>query len=376
MKKYLLLPLLALLFINVSAQETDEPPSVNELIKKGIELYDAKDYKQAVASFEEALKLEPSSMIAKYELALTYLALKDYDNATKFSTNVINSKEKKLLTAAYGVKSEALAQTGKTDEAIKLLEKGIKEVGNDYYLHFNLALNYYNMDDMDKTIFHTEHALNLDKFQSGPYLLSAYALSNKEEWVQSILSFQFFLLNEPSTPRSKVAFEEMLQAMHVKETTEEPAERSFIQKQLERHSNKETSPVKVKKTPPLDSIQGINRALVYNAIESTLDSLEVTINNQNSISTDTLNCVQYQSFREVTRSIFTVLSEENDGTKKGLVWSYQVPVITRILESPYFDTYCRYISVAYFPESLKWWEENPEWGDKFARWLEKGDEDE
>ena len=375
MKKYLLLPLLAFMFFNVYAQETDEPLSVKELIKKGIELYDAKEYKQAVASFEEALELEPSSMIATYELALAYLALKDYDNATKFSTKVIDSDEKNLLTAAYGVKSEALSEIGKTDEAIALLENGIREVGNDYYLHFNLALNYYNIEDMDKTIIHAEHALNLDKFQSGPYLLSAYALSNQEEWVQSILSFQFFLLNEPSTPRSKVAFEEMLQAMQVKETTQEPVERSFIQKQLERHSNRTPIPEKAKKTPPLDSIQGINRALIYNAIESTLDSLEVTIN-KDSIATDSLNCVQYQSFKEVTRSIFTVLSEENDGTKKGLVWSYQVPVITRILESPYFDTYCRYISVSYFPESLKWWEENPEWGDKFARWLEKGDEDE
>ena len=84
----------------------------------------------------------------------------------------------------------------------------------------------------------------------------------------------------------------------------------------------------------------------------------------------------YHSFKEVTRAIFTVLSEEKDGSQHGLFWCYQVPVITKILESSHFDTYCRYISVAYFPESLKWWENNQETAEKFARWLEIGDEDE
>lgn len=374
MKKYLLLPILAVLFFNASAQEAVDSLSVKELIKKGIELYDTKDYEQAVETFREALDKEPNSMTATYELALSYLALKDYENATKFSTDVINSDEKNLQAAGYGVKSEALAETGKVDEAIALLEDGLREIGSDYYLYFNLALNYYNKGDLDKTILHAENALNLDKFQGGPYLLSAYALSNKEAWVQSILSFQFFLLSEPSTRRSKVAFEEMLQTMHVKETPEEPTERSFIQKQLERHSNKSDAPKKREKTPPLDTIQGVNRSLVYNAIENTLDSLEITIN-KDSIAADSTNSVLYHSFKEVTRTIFTVLTEENDGTTNGLFWRYQVPVITRILESSYFETYCRYISVAYFPESLIWWEENQELAEKFARWLEKGDED-
>jgi hypothetical protein len=32
--------------------------------------------------------------------------------------------------------------------------------------------------------------------------------------------------------------------------------------------------------------------------------------------------------------------------------------------------------VAYFPESLEWWENNQESAAKFVRWFEKGDEDE
>lgn len=375
MKKYIIILLLATTTLHLFAQEADENQSVDELIKIGIEQYDAKEYKQSIETFQKALEVEPNSMITTYELALSYLAIKDYENASKFSTIVIDSDEEKLLKGAYGVKSEALAETGKVDDAIMLLINALRLIGDDYYLHFNLALNYYNKGDLDNTLLHAEKALNLDKFQSGPFLLSAYALSDKEMWVQSILSFQFFLLNEPSTHRTKVAFEEMLQAMHVKETTEEPLERSFIQKQLQRHSNKKDTVVNRKNTPRLDHLDGVDRNLVYSAIESTLDSLEVTIDKA-AIEADSTNTVLYHSFKEVTRAIFTVLSEENDGSQRGLFWCYQVPVITRILESAHFDTYCRYISVAYFPESLKWWEDNQETAEKFARWLEIGDEDE
>lgn len=375
MKKQFITLLLTILFLHVSAQVADSTQNVQDLIKKGVELYDAKEYRQAIETYKEALEIDPNSMIATYELALSYLAIKDYDNASKFSTEVINSKEEKLLTRAYGVKGEALAETGKVDEAIVLLESALREIGSDYYLHFNLALNYFNKSDWDKTLLHAENALNLDKFQSGPYLLSAYALSNKKIWVQSILAFQFFLLNEPGTYRSKIAFEEMLQVMHIKQTTEEPAERSFIQKQLERHANNKDVTENTKTPPPLDTFQGINRKLVYTAIENTLDSLKVSTE-IDSIAGDSTKNVDYKSFKEVTRTIFSVLSEENDGTNNGLIWNYQIPVISMILESPYFETYCRYISAAYFPESLKWWEENQELAEKFARWLEKGDEDE
>ena len=180
MKKQFITLLLTILFLHVSAQVADSTQNVQDLIKKGVELYDAKEYRQAIETYKEALEIDPNSMIATYELALSYLAIKDYDNASKFSTEVINSKEEKLLTRAYGVKGEALAETGKVDEAIVLLESALREIGSDYYLHFNLALNYFNKSDWDKTLLHAENALNLDKFQSGPYRLSAYALSNKK----------------------------------------------------------------------------------------------------------------------------------------------------------------------------------------------------
>lgn len=387
MKKYVLFILVLFLFTgnSIFAQETSteetstEPLNVQELIEKGIQHHDAREYEQAIENYEEALKIDPESMIATYEMSLSYLALRDYKNASKYSTKVIESKDKDLLINAYGVKSESLAETGKVDDAIKLLENALLRSGNDYYLHFNLALNYFKKGDLDKTIHHVDNALNLNKSQSGAYLLSAYALNDKQIWVRSILSFQIFLLMEPDSHRSKNAFEEMLQVMQVTEPAEKPVERSFIQRQLQRQTNQNDSSASEKAIPPLNMIHGIDRELVYNAIEDTKDSLDVLFSDTiytNALQRDSLETEEYIKFKEVTRTIFTVLSNENDGSKTGSIWGFHVPIITKILESEYFDTYCRYISVAYFPESLKWWENNQESAAKFVRWFEKGDESE
>ena len=258
MKKYLTPLILTILFFNILILRADNTETIEKLIKKGIELYDNKEFEASINAFEEALKIDPNSMIANYELALSYLALNDYENAIKYSTNIINSEDKKILVGAYGIKSEALAETGRIDEAISLLVEALSEIGSNYYLHFNLALNYFN-----NTIHHAERALLLDKFQSGPYLLSAYALSDKSMWIQSILAFQFFLTQEPNTLRSKVAFEEMLQTMQLKKETKKPVQRSFIQRQLERHYNTEED--SIQHTPlPLDTLNGIDRGLRYN----------------------------------------------------------------------------------------------------------------
>ncbi|NLZ94561.1 MAG: tetratricopeptide repeat protein, partial [Bacteroidales bacterium] len=99
MKKQFLTLLLAIFFLSIYGQ-TDENLNVQELIEKGIELYDAEEYEQSIEVFTEALEIDPTSMIATYELALSYLAINDYENASKFSTKVINFKEEKMLIGA------------------------------------------------------------------------------------------------------------------------------------------------------------------------------------------------------------------------------------------------------------------------------------
>lgn len=353
MKKFIIVILSSILGIStLFAQQ-----NVRDIIKEGVQLHDQKKYREAIKQYEKALKLNPESMPATYEMALSYLALKDYRNASKYSTKIINANDKDLLVKAYCVKSEALAKMDKIDDAITLLQRAMINNPNDYSLHFNLALNYFQKNDIPHTLLHVERAIDLNKSHSGAYLLYAYALNDNDRWVQSILAFQMFLLLEPDSQRSKNAFNEMLQTMRIKTQTDTPAKRSFFQQQMRVETKKKDTP------PPLSNIEGLNRTNLYKSITDTRDALL-------DKNPDT---EQYVLFKEVTKAFYSNLSVQSKVNNLGTIWTFYIPLFTRIAESEYFDTFTRYISVSYFPESYEWWENNKDKAKEFVNWFESGD---
>lgn len=359
MKKTLLLiaSCVMLLSTGIYAQN----PTIEELIQEGVDLHDEGEYEEAIDRYLEVLEVDSTSMLAFYELSLSYLALKDFENALDYSTRVIDSKHEQLATGAYAVKSEALAEMDRVDEAISLLQEALNTFGEGYVLHFNLALNFYKKGETEKAYDHVKRAIDLDKTHSGAFLLYAYVLNDKGLWVQSILSFQMFLLLEPDSRRSKNAFEEMLQAMQIREQSE-PVERSFIQQQMMRNRVDSTA-LHPDEIPPLSIEGGLNRNFVYHAITSTIDSLE---NAEEELD-------EFSIFKTVNKAIINVLAKESLKNEEGIFWTFYVPFFTRIVESDYYETFCRYISVSYFPESLEWWQENPDSAVNFVIWFEKGD---
>lgn len=356
MKKLLtIIVVFSFIIFNINGQNN----SVQTLIQEGVALHDSTEYKQAIEKFEQALKINPKSTLALYEISLSYLELNDYKNASKYSTQVINSNDKSLSVGAYAVKSEALAGMNQIDAAIALLKEGLIKNGDSYLLHFNMALNYYKKGDIDKTLEHVNRAIELNKTYSGAFLLNAYAQRDKGLWVRSIFSFQMFLLLEPDSKRSKNAFEEMMQAMLIKPVTEKPVERSFIQQQLLRNMPESVAQQEI---PPLSTVDGLNRNMIYSAIKSTMDSLKAEGKEEDT----------YLALKEVNKTILTALEKETGAEKTGIFWTFHYPFFKSILNSNHYETYYRYISVSYFPESLEWWSENPTEAQRFIDWFEKG----
>lgn len=357
MKKLILLISLLVTISTVGLHS--QTNNAQELIEEGVSLHDEGEYEEAIERYNEALELDSTLINAVYEMSLSYLALKDFENASIYSTDVINSDNEALAIGAYAVKSEALAEMDSVDKAIEILHEGLERFGDDYLLNFNLAINFYKTGDIDKTLQFVKKAIDLDKSHSGAFLLYAYALSDKGLWVQSILSFQMFLLLEPDTRRSKNAFDEMLQLMCIKKS-EEPVERSFIQQQMSRRSATEPTD----NTPPLSVENGLNRSYVYEAITNSLDSL---INSGEEVS-------EFTTFKTVNMEIMKVLDRESVGPREGIFWTFYIPFFSHIAHSSYYDAFTRYISVSYFPESFEWWEQNPESAINFVMWFENGDD--
>lgn len=358
--KKLIYTIIATIFFTLSIQAQSN--SVESLINEGIKLHDSTEYKLAIEKFEGALKLNPQSTLAFYELSLSYLELKDYENASKYSTKVINANDQYLLIGAYAVKSEALVGLDRIDDAISILQDGLEKIGESYLLHFNLALNYYKINNLNKTLEHVNRAIELDKTYSGAFLLSAYAQRDKGLWIRSIYSFQMFLLLEPDSARARNAFEEMLQVMYIAPVSaEKPLQRSFIQMQMNKNKGEELASMPIE---PYPADEMGDRLSIHKEITHTLDSLK----EDNSGELDL-----FIAFKEVNKTILEgLINKGSTEVSPDNFWSFKYPFFKSILNSEYYDVFCRYISVSYFPESLKWWEENQEQAKKFIDWFEKG----
>lgn len=337
--------------------------SAQLFILEGVELHDRGEYEEAVNRYHKAVELDSTLTEALYELSLSYLAMKDYENALTYSSRVIESGSEQLSNGAYAVKSEALAGMGKIDEAINLLSLGLSANGDDYLLHFNLALNFFKKGDVDKSLEHIKKAIDINKSHSGAFLLNAYLLKDKGLWMQSILSFQMFLLLEPDSKRSKNAFTEMLQIMLLEEADEE-VERSFSQQQ----PTAIFFDIKpgVANTWQQNSERITDQNLIFNSIKQTIDSLRSGPDGED----------QFLLFKTVNKEIMRLLDSESRSSCEGIFWTFYVPFFSRIVNSDYYDTFCRYISVSYYRESFEWWEHNPAAAINFVIWFEKGDNEE
>ncbi|MDH6356095.1 tetratricopeptide (TPR) repeat protein [Dysgonomonas sp. PH5-45] len=307
--------------------------SSEKLIRKGVSLHDKGKYTEALGYFEQALKINPSSLSATYEMSLSYLHLKDYENALKYSTKVINANFQPLLVEAYCVKASALAELNKVNDAIKLLNDAISRYGDEYLLHYNLGLTYFNQKKNNEALLHLSKAIEIDPTHAGTFLLYSYALSDSGKWVQSFLSFHFFLLLEPNTARAKDAFGEMYDLL--------------------------TQDINDPESPLLDFEDGIDRKKLYAYLQKT----KPTTNDNDS---------QFKFFEQSSKTIFFTLGQIQSDTRSGLLWDFFVPIFAEILESGHFDAYCRYISSSYFPESLEWWNKNSKEVDDFISWFEDG----
>ena len=349
---------LIIILITFATAVFSQNSPVQTLIREGVILHDSTQYAEAIVKFEEALKIDPKSSLALYELSLTHLEMKNYDKALEYSTKVINLNDQNLLTGAYAVKSQALTESGDVDKAIQLLKEGLEKVGESHHLHFNLALDYYKINDTDNALKHVTRAIELNKGNCAAFLLSAYVWRDKGMWIRSIFSFQMFLLLEPDSRRSKNAFSEMLEAMFITEVGEEPVQRSFVQMQLDRGETKQ-------ETPPLAPNEEVDRDEIAEIVKSTVESLR---NDQESIDT-------FETFLEVNKVLVKALDQNiNDEMNEDGFWNFYYPFFHSILNSDYYETYARYISVSYYPESLEWWDENSEEAQNFINWFEKGDD--
>jgi tetratricopeptide (TPR) repeat protein len=102
-------------------------------------------YSEAVAHFQEALKSNPDSDDAWYDLADAYFRKRDYANALTAAQRVSPQGQKD--TSYLALRADILAHLGQSDEAAKLLRQQIAANPDQDQAYLSLALVYLRSGD-------------------------------------------------------------------------------------------------------------------------------------------------------------------------------------------------------------------------------------
>ncbi len=336
MKQFLFL-LIFLPFLSFS----QKAKTLDSLISLGVKCYDQQKYELAIAQYQKALKIEPNSALANYELALTYTAVKEFEKAIKSSEAVIDLNKENVL-AAYLIKGSCLDELGKTEESIKLFEKAIKKFGYDHLLCYNLGMDYYRMGELAKAQETVEHGIETKKSHASSHMLLGYILADEGMKVRSILALHYFLLLEPSTKRSEKAYALLMKQMGGNVKREEGAENK-INIYVDPNADPEFSSAEL-----MLSLLSVNGTLDENK-DKTPEELFI-IN---------------------TTSMFKMLGELKNKKDKGLYWEFYIPLFDDLARSNVIDAYCYYISQQSNAVSSKWLEENQTHFQELVEWFKK-----
>lgn len=329
MKKYIfILLLLSLPRLHSFSQTLNR---VDTLVIEGIKLHDEGKYHEAILKYKGVLEKNPNSISALYELSLSYLSLNEFENAIKYSTQVINMGYQPVLIDAIIVKATALAKTKKLDVAIDLLNNALKNHPDNYLLNYNLGLSYYNAGEKKVALFYIKKAIDIDRTHPEAFLIYAYILRDLDMWIQSVYSYQFYLLQEPNSKYSRKAFREMYALLY---------------------------------NIKLETITQSDKGLGLESLYQKIESLQKNCSN---------GVYDYNFFYESSYALFSAMDEIAETKakgRKGIFWDFFIPIFSELLDSEYFPTYTRYISACNFEESVKWWNSHADKVNSFINWFE------
>jgi len=312
----------------VSAQEV-----LSNFITEGIKMYDKGDFEGALEMYKKALISNPASLQAKYEIASTYLQLKNYAGAIKYSDKVI-AANKEYIDQAYIVKGSALDYLQKPLEAVNTYKLAIKKFPKNQLLYYNLALTSFNLKDYEVTDEALMKSLKLNPLHASSHFLLGLSMVTQEKRVQGMLALYNFLLLEPKSKKSA----------SVLQTLEE---------EWSGGTSKQPSGLK-KET---DEFYTAN--LMINMLESAKK------NEANK------NKAPMVLFAENTNTFFTILGESKKD-KNGFWWNFYVDYFYTLATNNHTEALCYYISQSkdavydeWLKDNLKKMEALSEWHTKY-----------
>jgi tetratricopeptide (TPR) repeat protein len=206
--KRLALTLFAI-FLTFHCIAQDNPSKVESFISEGIKLHDLKKYDEAIASYEEALKLEPNNSTANYEIAFSLMSKGASKEAIPYLEKVTRTKSN-VTVSAFDLLGSIYDDMDKKEKAIEYFKKGIEADPTYQRIYYNIAITSMRMGKEKEALPYLVEALKRDPGHASSHNLYASLMArNSATKVDAILAICNFLILEPTSQRSVAAFKDL-----------------------------------------------------------------------------------------------------------------------------------------------------------------------
>lgn len=204
LRKNLITLILAVITLNVSAQDKG---SVSDLIKEGVQLNDQGKYADAIAKYNDALKLDPENAQANYEMGFTLVQSGKGNEGIPFVQKAIEKTGSLQLKAAcYDMLGSIYDNDHQTQKAIEAYKNGIQINPKYQRLYYNLGLSYFRNKQFAEAEANAIEAIKLDPKHASSLRMYALVNFHQNKRVNALMGFCSFLLLNPQGPQAAEAF--------------------------------------------------------------------------------------------------------------------------------------------------------------------------
>lgn len=318
--------------------------TVDSLVQKGIDYCDNGQYKEALEVYNEALKLDPAYTMINYEIAYTYIYMKEYENAIKYCDIVLKeSNDNKAKIQTLVLKGSALDYLGKTDESIELMEGALKDLGPDHLLYYNLGIDYYRLEKTKKAEDAFVNAIKIKNSHPSSHWLLGNLMESVGRKSKSLLCLYYFLMNEPDTERSKKAYKMLTKMLS--------GEKAKVDNETKK------SNVTIKINPEENEFASIDLLL------SLMQISKIDDKNKDK--------AKEELFVNNTKTFFDFLKNDKNKSTSTFWREFYVPFFVDLNNANLTDVFCHYIGATSSEYSAKWLKNNTDKVDKFVKWLKE-----